>query len=280
MHLMFYTSGNEMKNFFIIIISLYYFALPTGLACTTMTTNGARLLHDRVDVWVSSNANCIDAGVNGEQLLRLTQQAIDQFWNKIPSSRLRFVLAGYWNQDVVRFETGQLCGPTIDCDDSTIPITNQVIISCNDNSANFSTTTYAKTSIMVDSDFISGANILLNNTDDSVFGNLSEKQKLWVIAHELGHAAGLGHSKNAANLMYFTLTPSREALGEEDYWGMTYLYPQNADGCGLVGSVTIKNDHNKTKNQLWLLSFLVGILSFIFLVIFQKVFLKRFKFIF
>lgn len=269
-----------MNTIFLLLIIL----IAKCFACTTMSPNGARLMYDRVDVFIASDSTCTDAGVTGEQLLRLTQVAINQFWNTIPSSRLRFVLAGYWNQDVVRFETGELCVPDVSCNNSTVPITNQVIISCNDNTNNFSSTTYAKTSIMIDSEFITSANIVLNNTTSSVFGNLSERQKLWVIAHELGHAAGLGHSKSSANLMYFTLTPDRVALGEEDYWGMSYLYPQNHDGCGLIGSTNqIKNqssNNNGDQNMHWMKSFLFGVLAFIFLIIFQKVFLKRFKLIF
>jgi len=257
-----------------------------SVACTTMSPNGARLQYDRVAVYVVANSTCTDAGVDGEQLLRLTQSAIDQFWNKISSSRLRFFLAGYWNQDVVRFETGELCVPGVNCTNSTVPITDHVIISCNDNTDNFSATTYAKTSIVIESDFITGANVLLNNTSGSVFGNLSEKQKLWVIAHELGHAAGLGHSKSAANLMYFTLTPDRVALGEEDYWGMTYLYPENHDGCGLIGGTT-QDQNNSSDNkynslaqlQNFLFQLLIGFWIFIAIIIIQKVFLKRFKLI-
>jgi hypothetical protein len=260
---------------------LFHYAL-ISMACTTMSPNGARLLYDRVAVYVVANSTCTDAGVDGEQLLRLTQSSIDQFWNKISSSRLRFYIAGYWNQDVVRFETGELCVPDVNCTNSTVPITNHVIISCNDNTDNFSATTYAKTSIVIESDFITGANVLLNNTAGSVFGNLSEKQKLWVIAHELGHAAGLGHSKSAANLMYFTLTPDRVALGEEDYWGMTYLYPQNHDGCGLIGSTTKNSD--KTEGSFFQIknfffNVLIGFWIFITIIILQKVFLKRFKII-
>ena len=223
--------GNMIYRF---VIALYFFSYNVGFTCTTMSANGARLLNDKVHVYVVANSTCTDAGIDGEQLLKLTSAAIDQFWNRISSSRLKFVVAGYWDQDVVRFETGELCIPDLNCSNTTVPITNQVIISCNDNTDNFSAITYAKTSITLNSDFITGANILLNNTAGSVFGDLTEKQKLWVIAHELGHAAGLGHSKGAANLMYFTLTPDRVALGEEDYWGMTYLYPENHDGCGLI----------------------------------------------
>lgn len=266
-----------LKSILFLIVILI--GQSTTWACTTMSPNGARLLYDRVNIWVSSEANCIDAGLTGEQILSMAQAAADNFWNKISSSRLKFVVAGYWNKDVVRFETGKLCNSEIPCDNSTIPLTSQIIIACNDNTDNFSVSTYAKTSIFVDSDFISGVNILINNTVGSVFGDLSEKQKLWVIAHELGHAAGLGHSKNPANLMYYTLTPDRSALGEEDYWGMSYLYPQNHDGCGLIGSLKNQDDDGASKKQ-WLNSFLIGILVFVFLIMIQKVFLKRFKFIF
>ncbi len=260
------------------VLGLLYLNIGLVFACTTMSPNGARLLYDRVDVFVASDSSCLDAGVDGEQLLRLTNAAINQFWNKISSSRLRFVVAGYWNKDVIRFETGELCVPNENCTNSTVPITNQVIVSCNDNTDNFTSTTYAKTAIVIDSNFITGVNILINNTAGSIFGNLSEKQKLWVIAHELGHAAGLGHTKNSSNLMYFTLTPSRVDLGEEDYWGMSYLYPENQDGCGLIGSTKNVNSNNPSPMH-WLSSFLIGVLMFISLIVIQKILLKRFKFI-
>ncbi len=270
-----------MKAFlqFIVLSFLYFFPVES-YSCTTMSPNGARLYNNRVNVWVSSSGTCADANTSGEQLLTMARQAVDQFWNKISGSRLHFVVAGYWENDVVRFETGELCTPGVDCNNSTVPNTTEVIIACNDNTDNFSATTYAKTSIVVDGAYITGANILLNNTTGSIFGDLTDRQKLWVLAHELGHAAGLGHSKNPANLMYYTLTPDRLALGEEDYWGMSYLYAQNHDGCGLIGSIRDQSKNkDETENGPWWSSFLIGFSFLIFLVLLQKVFLKRFKFI-
>ena len=259
-----------------IVFFYFVFFSMSSFACTMMSANGSRLSSDRVNVWVSSDALCSDADITGDELVSLVDQAANSFWNTISSSRLRFVSAGFWNQNLSRFSNGKLCTPGEDCTSTTVPITTDIIVSCNSNTQNFSSSTYAKTAIYIDGSSITGANILINNTAGSVFGNLTKRQKLWVIAHELGHAAGLGHSKNSSSLMYFTLTPERVYLSEEDYWGMTFLYPAKQDGCGLIGSINI----NKPTNTNWWLSFFVGIFLLISSVVVQKIFLKRFKFIF
>ncbi len=241
-----------------------------------MSSNGAHFKVDRVSVWVSSDANCADSQLTGNEILELTQSAVHDYWNTISSSRLRFVVAGFWNQNVSRFSTGELCTPGIDCDNTTIPLVSHVVISCNSNVANFSSTTYAKTSIYIEKNEITGANILINNTAGAIFGSLTKRQKLWVIAHELGHAAGLGHSKSSKNLMFYTLTPDRVALGNEDYWGMSYLYPQEHDGCGLIGGTV----EPKEPPNSWWSSFFFGAFLIIALIFLQKVIFKRFKFIF
>lgn len=270
--------NKSFGNILIFSFCLYFY---NAFSCTTMSPNGARLYNDRVNVWISSAGSCTDANINGDQIISLANEAVNKYWNRISGSRLKFVVAGYWERDTLRFETGELCVSGVNCNNTTVPITNEVIISCNDNTDNFTATTYAKTSIVVDGKFIKGANILLNNTAGSIFGDLTRQQKLWVIAHELGHAAGLGHSKNPANLMYFTLTPSRDSLGEEDYWGMNYLYPENHDGCGLIGSIK-DNENNIDKGNRfysWFANFLLGIFFIILIVVFKKRFFKTMEFV-
>jgi len=66
---------------------------------------------------------------------------------------------------------------------------------------------------------------------------------LVIIAHEVGHILGLGHSQQPSALMYFDAGSKQYlTLGQDDIDGLTYLYPRNEFGgdkmmgCGLVGS--------------------------------------------
>ena len=64
-----------------------------------------------------------------------------------------------------------------------------------------------------------------------------------VMAHEIGHALGLGHSPDANALMYYNASAKTTlGLAQDDIDGITYLYPRNELngnqflGCGLVAS--------------------------------------------
>lgn len=49
-----------------------------------------------------------------------------------------------------------------------------------------------------------------------------------VVAHELGHALGLGHSGSSIALMYYSTNISSELnLSQDDVDGITYLYPRD-----------------------------------------------------
>jgi hypothetical protein len=63
-----------------------------------------------------------------------------------------------------------------------------------------------------------------------------------VVAHEVGHVLGLGHSANKGALMYYDATAKTTAsLAQDDVDGLTYLYPRDEAGrdkmlgCGVAG---------------------------------------------
>lgn len=70
----------------------------------------------------------------------------------------------------------------------------------------------------------------------------SENDARITLAHEMGHALGLGHSSDTAALMNYTVGQKTEFnLSEDDVNGINYLYPQDEfsgdqfmGGCGLV----------------------------------------------
>lgn len=65
-----------------------------------------------------------------------------------------------------------------------------------------------------------------------------------VVAHEIGHVLGLGHSQSANALMYYTYSLKSDLhLAQDDIDGISYLYPSDEfkdnefAGCGLVKNV-------------------------------------------
>jgi hypothetical protein len=91
---------------------------------------------------------------------------------------------------------------------------------------------------------IAGAVILIN--DSGTFGNLSRNDQIAVLAHEMGHALGLGHSEDDAALMYYRTIDLRSNLGQDDIDGISYLYPMHVDAFGLFGGFCGTISDNKT----------------------------------
>jgi hypothetical protein len=69
------------------------------------------------------------------------------------------------------------------------------------------------------------------NAEEGSFGNivrLSRSELEIVMAHEMGHALGLGHSERQDALMYFSLNgKDKPALSSDDLQGLSFLYPRN-----------------------------------------------------
>ncbi len=73
------------------------------------------------------------------------------------------------------------------------------------------------------------------NESSTIFSTLSKSDRIGVIAHEIGHAIGLGHTDDKSALMYYRTVDQRKRLGEDDMRGVSYLYPMQLDGGGLLG---------------------------------------------
>lgn len=87
---------------------------------------------------------------------------------------------------------------------------------------------------------IEGSLIVLNldSSDTTNFSNFSAAVQSIIVAHELGHALGLGHSANTNALMYYSANDRENLkLSQDDVNGMSYLYPRNEFGSkgGVMG---------------------------------------------
>src|SRR5690606_17907188 len=82
----------------------------------------------------------------------------------------------------------------------------------------------------------------------------------------LGHAVGLGHSEYTHNLMYYsTGSKTQKWLGEDDIDGISWLYPQDKELMGLLGScgtiAMVNDDDDDFPGGSFLFALVFGFMS-------------------
>lgn len=208
------------------------------------------------------NVDCV--GTLASDLSSYVNDAINNFWNKVPTSRLKLINGGLANNDKP-YSTASICNTGTNCTPNpSVKVDGGIYISCNtDTTDNFTTANILGKTIPnnTSGNKIIGSLILINGTSNNMFSALSHHEKIAVIAHEIGHALGLGHSPVQDSLMYYSSIPNRNSLGWDDIEGITYLYPalQPFDtGCGAIQM--INNDPPNASNLLQiLLGFLIAL---------------------
>ncbi len=235
-----------MKVFFLLIaLALPAFADP---GWTLTNSVGARFKSDKVQVRVANLAGgCAASGLTPDDLVGLIGPAIRDFWNTVPTSRLELKDGGFLDTTDDDFTDGELCLHDGNCGGTPIPAVSDIVITCNTNATNFpggSSLLALTLPTSLSGKDIRGAIVAINATNGS-FAALSREKQIAVLAHEIGHAIGLGHTGVQANLMYYTVVPQRARLGQGDIDGLTWLYPVQLDmfgfGC-LMGTVGAPGD--------------------------------------
>ena len=223
------------------LITLILFLISLkNFAITLSNSVGATFPGNDVKVNVSSGS-CDNIGVSADRLLELTQVAVDRFWNTVPTSRLRLEKGSLVSVNSA-FKTDAIC--TGSCSlasdfDQNFVHSQDIIIACNnDTSNNFTSagTLALAVPINIQGEDIVGSVILINDTATTSVDDLSENQLISTIAHEIGHAIGLGHAVESQNLMYFATLTDQFYLGENDVHAITLLYGSEEpfSGCGTI----------------------------------------------
>jgi hypothetical protein len=221
--------------------------INSGHCFTLLAQSPPRYTVDEV-VFNVANDDCTTIGITAESLLDLVEQSMDIYWNSVPTSRIKFIRGGVSTSSA----NGETSVGDLITNSGTV---NTIIVGCNnDFGASAGQGGYA----------YSGSNVyggLLIN-DSAQVAALTDAQKMAVIAHEIGHAFGLGHSNFDAALMHYSLNSNISLLGRDDEDGITYLYPntQKVGGCGTIEIVS--NDKNNDGGLKAVLSFTL-ILGFI-----------------
>jgi hypothetical protein len=256
--------NNKLLIIFLLLIfskNIFAFTLSNSVA--------AAFPEDEVTINLASHT-CDNLGITNEELLDLAMEGVDQFWNLAPISRLN-IKRGEIIDVSSEFQTGSICNndtssSTGVCSpNSDLKVSSNILISCNQDSLgnNFKSSAIIAVSIPnnISNRDINGALILINDTADNIFKNKDRETKIAILAHEIGHAIGLGHSKHKDSLMYYTTVPTRESLGEDDLDGIAYLYPMNQP-FGTCGTISTSNN-----NKNLFLSLLLGV---IFIVLIRR----------
>lgn len=209
----------------LITMSLF-FLLQSSFAFTLSNSGRVRLPGPEIQLVIASNI-CSVAGFNSAQeLADMVQASVDEYWNRIPTCALEFEVSGVDSSITTTSDTllASLQKTTA----------GKILIGCSDNATLFdSSSTLGVGSINTAS---GDRGTFLINNKDTTFANLSSQEKLAVIAHELGHAFGLGHSGDPAALMYYSVGGKvQERLSIDDYDACSYLYPHESPGsCSAV----------------------------------------------
>ena len=239
-----------MKSF--IFLSLFIF--QTSVYAFTLNNNvGLVFPMDEVKINIADQT-CDNIGIDTNELLSIAKDAVDDYWNKTPTSRFKMRQGSVITADA-RYKTGVICLP----DDNSCtatgapPVSSDILIACNQNATNFPASTGVLAITVpnnISGDKIVGSVVLLNDTASTYLKNKSRSEKVSVIAHELGHAFGLGHSPVKDSLMYYSTIDLRTNLGADDMDGITYLYPKNQSvTCGSIDM----NSKNKPDQVIALL---------------------------
>jgi hypothetical protein len=251
--------------------------ISTNLSAFTLNNNvGARFDNKNVKVYVEDSADCAVINISNTELLDLATEAANRFWNTVATSRLR-IARGELVQKSAAYHTGSMCSSgsyaSGNCvADPALAVSEGILISCNNENNNFGSNAVLAAAIPnnISGRDIKGSIILINDRPGAQFGLKSREEQISILAHEIGHAVGLGHSTLNHNLMYYASLSKRERLGQDDIDGVTWLYPQKQPlSCG-----TISED--QTSGPGFFVSFSLGLLL-LTLLNFKKTFSRSLK---
>lgn len=198
-----------------------------------------------------ANDTCTALGLGPSALLDLVEEAMDDFWNSVPTANVKFVRGGV-GTFTADGET------TLNDFLSNNGVSNEIIIGCNNDLTAFGSGTIGQGGFRSGSSIgIQGAFIIF---DDASVATMTDKQKKALIAHEMGHAFGLGHSNFSAALMYFSLNTNIDKLARDDEDAITYLYPntKKIGGCGTIEDVAKNNGPGSGQKGFLFMVLLLG----------------------
>ncbi len=172
-------------------------------------------LHDPTSTKVKlSSEGCTGNGIPDRKVVEAIKWAID-FWNDVPESRLKLKYGGRSSASLT---------------DSRVP-KNEIIVGC---------ASLPSVNILgaTQNDRDNGsARVKMNS--DVYTGSYNETSFIGTLTHEIGHGLGLYHSKDPASVMTYSdhdWVDRPKYISQDDIDGIVYLYPNEKELGGLMGS--------------------------------------------
>lgn len=199
---------------------------------------------NKIDIHVA-NTDCSNAGFSTSRFRDLMEDAVEDYWNNIPTANLELNVKSVGSTDIAGMDHADIFAAGL------VPA-HSILAGCNEDAFSADDSGVLGGAQLICSGSTCRAVLIINSRPDSLVSTIDTDQKIATIAHELGHAIGLGHTEFSHNLMYYKIGGKHQKwLGQDDIDGVTYLYPYEDDdaiigGCGiippLIGSMgTIKD---------------------------------------
>lgn len=220
------------KSFLSIIILITTLHSNRALSFTLSPNTGKGFSKSNITINIASTS-CSALGFSTEEFRSLIEDAVNHYWNSVPTSALHLKVGSI--KDSIDISADDHAGALAKAQDNT------VLAGCNTTGDDFSDPSILGAALMNCSGSKCKA-VFLVNSSSTVLQKYSNDAKEAVIAHEIGHTIGLGHSEYKQSLMYYNASGKYQKwLGEDDITGISYLYPHESDMSCLIGSFgTIK----------------------------------------
>lgn len=208
--------------------------------------------------WASPNINLVINTSNCPSSVDVTtviSQSI-AVWNNLATSNLKLTIAG-----------------TTTSTTASNPVTVYCEINYGSVVGDANSSPGAASVLPTSGDYITSGVIYLNaSTGSANIANYSSTVLALVLAHEIGHLVGLGHSQDQTALMYYNASgKSTLSLAQDDIDGVSYLYPRSELGSDKPLGCALMKEPREPLSPWRKMELCLGLLLPLFIAILSRV---------